>query len=402
LLDLPREVQLMRVYVYDYPGHAFPVQLSRALAARGHAVRHTCFKAFQAPKGPLERRGDDPANFEIGFFELDEPFAKHSFAKRWAQERHLGALVRADIRHWKPDAVLAGNAPLDPQAGAFAGARDVGAGFVYWLQDLVGIAIRKILSRKIPIAGTAIGLYYEAMEARLLRRADAVVAITEDFEPLLKSWHVPNVHTIENWAAREDIKIAPRDNAFAREQGLIGKTVFLYSGTLGMKHDPSLLRDLAAQLPDAIILVISEGPGAEWLKAQKRDNLRVLPFQKFARLGETLASADVLVAVLEPDAGVFSVPSKVLTYLCAGRPILAAIPPENLAARILTREGAGLVAAPADRAGFLAAAKSLAQNPESRAAMGAKALDYAGRTFDIATISARFEAILEGVVRAKP
>lgn len=392
----------MRVYVYDYPGHAFPVQLSRALAARGHDVRHVCFKAFQAPKGPLERREDDPANFELGFTELDEPFAKHSFVKRWSQERRLGVLVREDIKRWKPDAVLAGNAPLDPQAGAFAGARDVGAGFVYWLQDLVGIAIRKILSRKIPIAGDAIGIYYEAMEARLLRRADAVVAITADFEPLLKSWHVQKIHTIENWAAREDIEIAPRDNAFAREQGLVGRPVFLYSGTLGMKHDPSLLRDLALHLPDAIMLVISEGPGADWLKAQSLSNLRVLPFQNFARLGEMLASADVLVAVLEPDAGIFSVPSKVLTYLCAGRPILAAIPPENLSARILVREGAGLVANPADRASFLDGAKSLAANPETRAAMGAKALDYARRTFDIATISARFEAILKGVVRAKP
>ena len=39
-----------------------------------------------------------------------------------------------------------------------------------------------------------------------------------------------------------------------------------------------------------------------------------------------LASADVLVALLETDAGAFSVPSKVLTSLSAGRPILAAIP----------------------------------------------------------------------------
>lgn len=392
----------MRILVHDYPGHAFPVQLSRALAARGHAVRHLCFKEFQAPKGPIAARADDPAGFELGFLDLGAPFAKHSFAKRWVQERRLGALARGDIARWRPDVVLAGNAPLDVQAGSRAGARDVGAGFVYWLQDLVGVAIRKILGRKLPLLGDAIGLHYEAMERRLLRGSDAVVAITADFEPILRDWGVARVHTIENWAAREDIVVAPRDNAFAREHGLIGRTVFLYSGTLGMKHDPSLLRDLAQALPEAHVLVISEGPGADWLAGQALANLAVLPFQPFARLGETLAAADVLVAVLESDAGVFSVPSKVLTYLCVGRPILAAIPPENLAARLIVREGAGLAVAPADRAGFVAAAKSLAQNPDLRGRQGAKALDYARRTFDIAAVAARFEAILEGAVRPRP
>lgn len=392
----------MRILVHDYPGHAFPVQLSRALARNGHAVRHLCFKEFQAPKGPIERRGDDPGGFELGFLDLGVPFEKHSFAKRWLQERRLGALAREDIVRWRPDVVLAGNAPLDVQAGSLAGARDVGAGFVYWLQDLVGVAIRKILGKKLPLLGDGIGLYYEAMERRLLRRSDAVVAITADFVPLLQGWGVPNVHVVENWAAREEIAVAPRDNAFAREQDLIGKTVFLYSGTLGMKHDPSLLRDLAVALPDARVLVISEGPGAEWLAGQGLANLRVLPFQPFSRLGETLAGADVLVAILESDAGVFSVPSKVLTYLCAGRPILAAIPPENLAARLIGREGAGLAVSPGDRAGFVAAAKSLAGSPDLRAAQGAKALDYAARTFDIAAVAARFAAILEAAKRARP
>jgi len=389
----------MRVLVHDYPGHAFPVQLSRALARRGHTVRHLCFPEFQAPKGPLARRADDPAGFDVAFLDLGAPFEKHSFVRRWRQERRLGALARAAIADWKPDMVLAGNAPLDVQDGSLAGARDAGAGFVYWLQDLVGVAMRKILGRKLSLPGALVGLAYEAKERRLLRAADAVVAITADFEPLLARWGVAQarIHTIENWAAREDIAAAPRDNPWAREYGLAGRRTFLYSGTLGMKHDPGLLLDLARANPGCAVVVISEGLGADWLRARAAEfpNLVLLPFQPFARLGEVLASADILVAVLEPDAGIFSVPSKVLTYLCAGRPLLLAIPPENLAARIVARAGAGLAAAPADRAAFLAAAATLAGDAPMRSAMGAKALDYAAKTFDIAAIAARFEAILE-------
>jgi glycosyltransferase involved in cell wall biosynthesis len=396
----------MRILVHDFPGHAFPVQLSRALAARGHTVRHLCFPEFQAPKGPLARRADDPPAFDTVFLALDEPFAKHSFVKRWRQERELGRHAAKAIEAFAPNVVLAGNAPLDVQAASYRGARAADAGFVYWLQDLVGFAMRKILGRKLSLPGTLIGMAYEAQERRLLRASDAVVSITEDFRPLLEGWGIAGarIHTIENWAAREELALAPRDNAWAREQGLVGRTVFLYSGTLGLKHDPSLLLDLAKAQPGNPVVVNSEGLGAEWLRERQAQapNLRILPFQPFARMGEVLGAADVLVAILEPDAGIFSVPSKALTYLCAGRPLLVAIPPENLAARIVLREGAGLAAAPGDRPAFLAAAKRLAEDADLREAMGAKALDYAAKTFDIAAIAGRFEAILQQASKRKP
>ena len=147
--------------------------------------------------------------------------------------------------------------------------------------------------------------------------------------------------------------------------------------------------------------MVSEGLGAEWLARERGDlaNLVLLAFQPFEQVAETLASADVLVAILEPDAGAFSVPSKVLTYFCAGRPILAAIPPENLAARVILRQDAGRVVAPTDERAFLAAASALASDPGLRAHLGKNGLDYARKTFDIGAIGARFEAILESAAR---
>jgi glycosyltransferase involved in cell wall biosynthesis len=181
--------------------------------------------------------------------------------------------------------------------------------------------------------------------------------------------------------------------------------VFLYSGTLGLKHNPGLLLALAQRFtdrPDIAVVVISEGLGADWLKerAAAAPNLVILPFQPFDRLADVVASADVLVAILEPDAGVFSVPSKVLTYLCAGKPILAAIPLANLASRIITRTDAGYVVAPDDERGFLAAAERLAADEGERSRQGAAARAYAERTFDIAAITDRFEALAKSLARA--
>ena len=148
-------------------------------------------------------------------------------------------------------------------------------------------------------------------------------------------------------------------------------------------------------------MVVSEGLGAAWLRAQAGGlaNFLLLPYQPFEKLPEVIASGDVLLALLEPDAGAFSVPSKILTYLCAGRPILAAMPPENLGSRILARSGAGISVAPDDQAGFLAAAERLADDAAERARRGKNALDYAAKTFDIRAIGDRFEAILARAAR---
>jgi colanic acid biosynthesis glycosyl transferase WcaI len=144
------------------------------------------------------------------------------------------------------------------------------------------------------------------------------------------------------------------------------------------------------------VVVVSEGIGAAWLRehGESVGNLEILPFQQFARLSEVLATADVLVAILEPEAGVFSVPSKVLTSLAAGRAILAAIPRSNLAARTIERAGAGFVVDPADRDGFVEAGRRMLSDPAARQSAASAARTYAEAAFDIDMIADRFEAII--------
>src|SRR5690606_35647788 len=106
-----------------------------------------------------------------------------------------------------------------------------------------------------------------------------------------------------------------------------------------------------------------------------------------------LASADVLVALLEKDAGAFAVPSKVLTYLCARRALLLAVPRKNLSAKIVRDSGAGLTVEPGDTTGFIAAGLRLLVDSGERAQCAGNARSYAERTFDIEQIADRFEAV---------
>jgi colanic acid biosynthesis glycosyl transferase WcaI len=393
----------MHVLTHDFAGHPFQAELSRALAARGHRVTHAyCASLETTPRATLARLPGDPERLAFEGIGLGEPLAKYSYAKRWRQERRYGRLVAALAERLRPDVVVSANTPLDAQATLQATCRGLGVPFVFWLQDVIGVATDRLLRQKLPVVGALVGRHYLAVEARLLRQSDAVVPITDDFRPLLRRWGVDDarVTTIENWAPLGELPVRPKANAWARENGLDGRFAFVYTGTMGLKHNPELLARLAeAVRGHAEVVVVSQGPGADYLRAQRETralaNLHVQGYEPFDRLPDVMGAADVLLAVLEPDAGAFSVPSKVLSYLCAGRPLLLAVPPENLAARLVAREGAGVVVAPDDVEGFVAGGRRLLADVVARGAMAANARAYAERAFDIAAITDRFEAVLE-------
>jgi colanic acid biosynthesis glycosyl transferase WcaI len=386
----------MRIAVHDYCGHPFQVQLSRELARRGHEVLHLYSPSVQSAHGALEKMPSDPVGFDLAPVMLDRPFEKYQPARRALQELEYGRRLVRRVRPFGPEVVLSANTPLLSQRELVrAMARD-GARFVFWQQDVLGVGIRNALRSRFGVVGDGIGRAFEGVEAKMLRTSDAVVTISEDFVPLLRRAGVVGsaAYVVENWAPLGELPQRPRDNAWAVRLGLVDRPVFLYAGTLGMKHNPALLLDLAdaVQGLGAIVAVVSEGLGADWLREEGKGvaNLVQLPYQPYESLPDVLATGDVLLCLLETDAGMFSVPSKVLSYLCAGRPVLAAVPPSNLAARVVAHAGAGITVDPTDKDGFIAGALDLLADPSP----GRAARKYAERTFDIAAIGERFESIL--------
>ena len=393
----------MRILVNDYSGHPFQVQLSRQLARSGHEVLHSYSSFFQTPKGNLSKQPDDPETLDIVGLRLSEPFEKQSYLKRVRQEKEFGQLVVEEIKKFNPEVLISSNTPVDTQAIIQKHCQHRHIPFIFWLQDLYGVAITKILGKKYSVPGKIIGWYYKRLETRLLRDSDAIVAITEDFKPYLLDIGIPaeKIYVIPNWAPLAELPMLERRNQWSKDHGLNNKTVLLYSGTLGMKHNPDLIVTLANHFkgnPAVRIVVISEGLGADYLQRQKAakslDNLLLMGFQPFDCMPAVLAAADILFAILEQDAGVFSVPSKVLSYLCSGRPVALSVPPENLAARMVQEVRAGLVTAPDDREGFIQVMDRLVNDPPLRRELGSNGRQYAERSFGIKKIALRFNNII--------
>ena len=396
----------MRILVHDFGGYAFALQLSCALARRGHTVSHAYCASLQTTPPGVSGAGALPATLTVTGLKLSAPLNKYALVTRWRQERAFGRLVARHCQAFKPDIVLSGNAPLSAQAMLMRACRRADIPFVYWLQDLLGVATYRILRNKHTLLSETVGRYYRQLEGRLLRRSAAVVGITEDFLPIVRARGASErrLTVIENWANLDELPVRPKANAWAQAHGLADKTCLLYAGTLSMKHNPDLLLNLAHTLKDDAtvrVVVISQGIGMDYLQRRGGglDNLILMGYQPKQVLPDVLGAADVLLAVLEPDAGSFSVPSKVLTYLCAQRPVLLAVPPTNLAARLVTHSRAGSVVAPDDAQGFADAAALLARSAPMRAEMGSRARAYAEATFDITRIADRFLDVFAGVAK---
>ena len=395
----------MRIGVHDFAGHPFQVELSRALAERGHVVRHWYCASVTTGRGPLGRRATDPEVFSIEPIQLRRGFERHSSLGRFRSEVEYSISACRAITAFEPDVVLSANTPLLAQAALLRAIHKAGAQFVFWQQDVLSLWMTRVAARRYGRAGLAGGELVQRLERRLLANSDEIVVISEDFLPILTDWGIPGHHVtvIENWAPLADLPLIPRLNAWSDEAGLSDSRVVLYSGTLGLKHEAGMIVELARSLADhsdVRVVVVSEGSGADLLmsiaRTERLANLVVFPFQPFERLPEVLATGDVLLALLGSSAGPLSVPSKVLSYHCAGRAILASVPADNLAARVIDRAGSGVVVEPGCSAELIDAARRLLEDEDLRSMLGQDARAYAESAFDIERVSDDFEQLLVG------
>ncbi|KAA1427462.1 glycosyltransferase family 4 protein [Nocardioides antri] len=394
----------MRVLVHDYSGHPFQVELSAELARRGHDVTHSWCEAHVSGKGNLGGHAD--VHFEpIGAGEVVE---KLSFKRRLVQELRYGVQLARQIRRRRPDVVLMGNVPVPMMVVVTLFLLVTRRAWVSWQQDVQGVAMRSFAGSKLSRGFAVVAAVAGWAERWCNRRADAIVVISDAFLDVHRAWGTADKTTvIPNWAPLDEIVPTPRDNAWAREHDVDGVPNLVYSGTLGLKHNPRLLVQVARAVRDrgapVHLTVITEGSAVEELadEARKLDQpITLLPFQPYERLPEVLGSGDILLVVLDKSAGAFSVPSKTLSYLCAARPILGLMPDENLAAHLIDAAGGQVL--PPHSSSVPEAADWVTEvlgDADEWEKLGRRSRELAEREFELTHCATRFEQILRGAAR---
>jgi colanic acid biosynthesis glycosyl transferase WcaI len=256
--------------------------------------------------------------------------------------------------------------------------------------------------------------------ARMLRRWDRsicrasfkVIVISEGMKRLLqqtRNLSEEDVAVMQNWI--DPARFAPNagENLWRVDVG-IPSTAFvaMFAGTLGHVSGAGILVDAARLLrhrPEVLVVCVGEGLLRESMEAEAAQsgltNIRFLPFQPAERVAEMQLLADVLLLTTQagyPDA---SVPSKLITYLAAGRPVVCAAAPSSTVAQHVLAARAGLVAEADDAAAIAEAILKVRGDPVGAAAMGENARRYFLEHFTFDRAYCQFEELLSGLTVAR-
>ena len=121
-------------------------------------------------------------------------------------------------------------------------------------------------------------------------------------------------------------------------------------------------------------------------------NVHFLPMQSKDKYPDVLAASDLCLATLRRDVRTPVVPSKILSIMAAGRPVLASLPLDGDAPRLIAEAGCGLCVPPGDPDAMARAIRQLADRPDLGARLGANGRLYAERHLSLS----RCAEILEG------
>ncbi|MEO7987787.1 MAG: glycosyltransferase, partial [Gemmatimonadales bacterium] len=189
----------------------------------------------------------------------------------------------------------------------------------------------------------------------------------------------------------------------ARFGWLDERQVVVHAGNMGLKQGLAQVIDaaqLAARRGEPVrFVLVGGGSQAATLKAAAAGspNLEVLPLQADGTYASLLAAADVLLLSERRTQLEMSLPSKLTSYLSAGRPIVAAVAPGGATAQEVERSGAGIVAPAGDSEQLLAALRRVREGAGLAERLSQAGPSYAaahlGRTPSLMRASAFVSAI---------
>ena len=374
----------MRIVVLDYSGHIPQADLARNLAKLGHSVRHIYCSDYVSGRGAVDRESSDPADLEFLNISIKKDFNRYNPIERLKHEIAVANAFWSKIQEFNPHHTIFSNIPLFAMSRLAKKMKSNNRPYLFWWQDVYSVAIGEAFRKLGPLVWP-LRKYLIGLEKNILRDAKSVVAISSNFEPIYRNWKqdMKKFSMYPNWTP---INLFPN-----KEPSMANATqkIAVYAGTLGMKHRPELLIHLADNAEfkklGGVVVVVSQGQGRELLEKPKniRENIVLKDFLTIPELGQLFADASVLLAVLEPKASNFSVPSKIMSYLSAGKPIVASIDPMNASAKILVENSAGIVVLPdAPIADFGQAVIEIISNKNLQISMSKSSTQYALKNFD--------------------
>lgn len=253
-------------------------------------------------------------------------------------------------------------------------------------------------------SGGAIAQVMRGINRSLFKRADAVVALTDEMREFLlrnrPELSEDRVVTIANWAHEapsEGAADARRKLGYAEDDFVVS-----YFGNLGVCQDETALiqaMELLKDRPHIKFMVAGHGSKLPLIRqaAEHLPNVRICGFLTGAAFGQAVAASSCGIVSLERGLMGMCAPSKYYSYLQGGLPVLTVAERESYLAEESVRQAVGLFSETGDGAQLAQNILSLYQSPEMCGKMSKNALMlYTGRYAKSVGL-ARYAALFEDI-----
>jgi colanic acid biosynthesis glycosyl transferase WcaI len=308
----------------------------------------------------------------------------------------------------KPDVLVISTWPLFAVGVAILLARLWRVPAIYYVQDLY------------PEAAVEAGwLRRDHWITRILTRLDRsyclsssrVVLVSESMKELFTQGRHGlggKVTVIRNWLDGDEIKPMRAGNVWRREHN-IPPQFFLstFAGSLSLLSGADVLVRAAEYLQDRqdiFLLCVGEGVLKQKMAAEAAwrglTNIRFIPFQPRRSVSAMQSASDAMILTMRLGSGAASVPSKLITYLAAGRPVVCAAPPGSECYAIIRRSNAGINVPAGDARALADALLALAADRNAAERMGQRGRRYFEEHFTADRALREFQELLASVGQA--
>jgi len=259
----------------------------------------------------------------------------------------LSSAIRALVRK-RPDVLLVVSPPLGLAMTAILLSRMWRIPYVFDVEDLQPDAAGDLGM----IPAWAVKTLYR-VEGAAYRHARLVTTLTSSMRKKIVDKGVPEkkVELLEPRMDDSLVDILPEEgNAFRRQYDLGDKFLVTHSGNIGVKQGLDVVVNAAVlNRNDDSMLFVFVGNGADCGRIQGRvaamglHNVRFLPLLNQVEFRGLLSASGICLVTQQQSVSEIAFPSKIVTYLAAGRPIIASVNPDCEVARIVQESRAGRV-----------------------------------------------------------
>jgi colanic acid biosynthesis glycosyl transferase WcaI len=386
---------------------AFTTCRAEYLAAVGHEVEVcTTFPYYPEWKVPQGYAGKFTLREERNGVQVSRSYAYiPSSATSLKRVLHEASFIVSSMIgaffHKRPDLLLVVSPPLGLAVPAIVLSRLWRVPYIFDVEDLQPDSAAELNM----LPSWALTFLYK-VERAAYRNAALVTTLTNGMRDRIIGKGVP-AERVELLEARVDDSLfnigAKEGSTFRERYGLQNKFLVTHSGNMGVKQGLDVIVDAALlNKSDDSVHFLLVGDGAVCDRIRQRvaelelNNVSFLPLLEAEDFRGLLAASDICLLTQQKSVSEIAFPSKIVTYLAAGRPVIASVNPSSEVAQTLCESGAGRVVAPEDGAALLDAIQEF-RSADLRE-YGQNAREYANRRWSSARVLGHLERSLLSVV----